>query len=86
MTEYEAVCIVIAEHIEALEWEKKQLLDERRDIRDDPDMGRECDEYKEVVKELHYVRHQLAALEGLCEGLEDRVRELLQADAIGQLN
>lgn len=85
MTEYEAVVRVIAEHIEALKWEKKQLLDERRDIRDDPDMGRGCDEYKEVVKELHDVRQQLGALMHLCDGLEDRVRDLLQADAMGQL-
>ena len=85
MTEYEAVCIVIAEHMEALEWAINQLKDERRDIRDDPDMGRNCPEYREVVAELHSLRHQRIALEGLCDGLEERVRELLQADAMGQL-
>lgn len=85
MTEYEAVTYVIAQHIESLEWEKRQLMDERRDIRDDPEMGRDCDEYKEVVKELHDVRQQLAALHHLCDGLEDWVRDLLQADAMGQL-
>lgn len=85
MTEYEAVVRVIAEHIEALEWERKQLKDERRDIRDDPEMGRDCDEYRDVMSELHDVRQQLAALYDLTDGLEERVRELLQADAMGQL-
>lgn len=85
MTEYEAVVRVIAGHIEALEWERDQLRDERRDIRDDPEMGRDCDEYKDVMSELHDVRQQLAALYHLCDDLEERVRELLQADAMGQL-
>ena len=86
MTEYEACVYVIAQHIENLDWHIKQLKDERRDIRDDPDMGRECNEYRDVVKELHDLRQQRLALYNLCEGLEEWVRDLLQADAMGQLN
>lgn len=85
MTEYDAVVMVIAEHVNALDREIKQLRDERREIRDDPDMGRDCEEYRDVVAELHNARQQEAALWNLMDGLEERVRELLQADAMGQL-
>lgn len=85
MTEYDAVLRVIEERIEMFDWEIKQLKDERRDIRDDPEMGYDCSDYKEVVTELRYARAQRAALWDLCDGLEDRVRDLLQADAMGQL-
>lgn len=84
MTEYEACVAVIKEHVAGLEWERKQLIDERRDIRDDPEMGRDCDEYRDVVKELHDVRQQLAAIYDLWDGFEHRVRELLQEDAMKQ--
>ena len=82
MSEYDAVVQVISEHMEALNWEIKQLKDERRDIRDDPDMGRDFQECKDVVAELHYARAQRAALWGLIDGLEERVCEILQADAM----
>ena len=84
MSEYDAVVQVIAEHIEALDWEIKQLKDERRDIRDDPEMGRDCPEYREVMHELSGARQQRAALHHLCDGLEERVREILQEDAMRQ--
>lgn len=82
MSEYDAVVQVISEHMEALNWEIKQLKDERRDIRDDPDMGRDCPEYKAVMAELSHARAQRAALWDLIDGLEERVREILQADAM----
>lgn len=82
MSEYDAVVQVISEHMEALNWEINQLKDERRDIRDDPDMGRDCDEYREVMAELNHARAQRAALWDLIDGLEERVREILQADAM----
>lgn len=82
MSEYDAVVQVINEHLESLSWEIEQLRDERRDILYDPDMGRDCQEYKDVVTELHYARAQRAALWGLIDGLEERVREILQADAM----
>lgn len=85
MTEYEAVVCVIAEHIERSSWEISQLKDERRDIRDDPDMGIGCPEYQAVMKELVQARAQRAALWSLADRLEERVRELLQADAMGLL-
>lgn len=85
MTEYEAVVKVIAEHVEKLDWEIRQLRDERRNIRDDPEMGTECLEYQDVIADLRHARAQRAALWDLCDGLEERVRELLQADAMGQL-
>ena len=82
MSEYDAVLQVINEHLEALSWEIEQLKDERRDILYDPDMGRDCQEYKDVVVELRHARAQRAALWGLIDGLEERVREILQADAM----
>lgn len=82
MSEYDAVVQVISEHMEALDWEIKQLKDERRDIRDDPDMGRDCPEYKEVMAELSHARAQRAALWDLIDGLQERVCEILQADAM----
>lgn len=85
MTEYEACVMVIAEHIEKLEQERKQLLDERRDLRDE--LGTmaaclECGEFVDLVAELHDVRQQLAALHHLVDNFEERVRELLQVDAM----
>ena len=82
MSEYDAVVQVINEHLESLSWEIEQLRDERRDILYDPDMGRDCQEYKDVVTELHYARASRAALWDLIDGLEERVREILQADAM----
>jgi len=82
MSEYDAVVQVISEHMEALNREIEKLRDKRRDIRDDPDMGRDCQEYKDVVTELHYARASRAALWDLIDGLEERVREILQADAM----
>jgi hypothetical protein len=82
VSEYDAVVQVISEHLEALDWEIKQLKNERRDILYDPDMGRDCQEYKDVVVELRHARAQRAALWGLIDGLEERVREILQADAM----
>ena len=82
MSEYDAVLQVINEHLEALSWEIEQLKDERRDILYDPDMGRDCQEYKDVVVELHHARAQRAALWGLIDGLEERVCEILQADTV----
>lgn len=85
LTEYDAVVVVLNEHIEALKWEIRELKDERRDIISDPEMGRECREYSDVVKELHIARQQLASLEHFKDCLEERVRDLLQMDAMGLL-
>lgn len=85
MTEYDAVMIVLNDHIEARKWQIKELRDERRDIADDPEMGRGCPEYNDVIKELHAACQQRAALEHLKDCLEERVPDLLQMDAMGLL-
>lgn len=74
MTDYDAAKAVIKQQMEAYDWKCDQLLDELRDIRTDPEMGRECKEYKAVRRELSANRNRYWALYDLLETLDDDVR------------
>lgn len=77
ITEYEAVKHVLETKLEALKWERDQLREERSDIKHDPDMGPECDEYKQVEMELKKARIRYWTLKNILDELDDDVCDVL---------
>lgn len=77
ITEYEAVQHVLETKLASLKWERDQLRDELIDIKHDPDMGPECSEYKQVLKELKVARIRYWTLYNILDDLDSDVGDVL---------
>lgn len=80
MTDYDAAKQVIRTRMEAYDWECAQLRDELRELRNDPDEGRDSKLYKDVRNELHARRSRYWALYDLLETLDDDTRAVINGE------
>jgi len=78
MTEYEACKHILETKLEAIKWKRDQLKDERRDMRDDPEVGPGSKEYEQVRMELRAERIRYWLLYDILETLDSDVLDVLQ--------
>ena len=77
MTEYEACKHVLETQLEGFKWERDQLRDERTDIKPDPELGPESDEYRQVIYELRAARIRYWTLKKILDDLDEDTADVL---------
>lgn len=80
--DYDLAKQVLSEYLEGLRWRRRQLNDELREMRNDPEMGRDCPEYVDARNERRYFSAQQDLLERIMRDLDDDVRDLKQEMAM----
>ncbi len=80
--DYDLAKQVLKEYLDGLKWRRRQLNDELRDMRNDPEMGRDCPEYKDARNERRYFLAQEDLMERILRDLDDDVCNLKQEMAM----